>query len=499
MSIRPVFRIAVAGLDERDVRLIEIVFKHSQYNKYDFQLLEEADPRQTDILIVNPGVAAGLDALSALRAGTRDVPSISALPRGAQVAARHAITIDRLTLQLLPTLNRVVETEGLERTRVPPREAVAVPAADASSAAASRAAFVAGIPTVAQRILVDPPDVAIADVPLAPPDALVLRKAATAAGGTKAAPGYDPGLAAVGGAERTADLGAVSGAEPGADLGADSPADPDAALAAELAASLDILDPAVVDTGFASGEVLAARVLDNTLTATVQAAVTAGTDARGHDRRHGARPADADRSFGGGSPEPGAWHAAPAAVPSRPTPAGPAPAVQAAVPIATGGTAAALLAAARQEYGSQPFRLQVLVADPSVAAQQQLARALKSLGLQVQCVVSSAAALECAAQRHYDLIITEHSLSDADGFDLIRAFRRRPAYRTTPVLLLRSRLGLLDRPRAGLLGNVGLLTKPLTRGALAKVVASTLRDCIALDHLDELLSIGAGRSPASSD
>ena len=114
MSIRPVFRVAAAGLDERDFRLIEIVFKHSQYNRYDFQLLPRPDPQQTDILIVNPVTPSGLDALSALREYSRDIPAVSALPRGTQAAARHAITIDRLTLQLLPTLNRVVEIEGLE-------------------------------------------------------------------------------------------------------------------------------------------------------------------------------------------------------------------------------------------------------------------------------------------------------------------------------------------------------------------------------------------------
>ena len=44
MSIRPVFRVASAGLDPRDERLIEIVFEHSQYNRYDFRMIGGSTP-----------------------------------------------------------------------------------------------------------------------------------------------------------------------------------------------------------------------------------------------------------------------------------------------------------------------------------------------------------------------------------------------------------------------------------------------------------------------
>jgi len=46
-----------------------------------------------------------------VRSAGRSVPVISAMPRGATSHARHAISIERLTLQLLPILNRVVELE----------------------------------------------------------------------------------------------------------------------------------------------------------------------------------------------------------------------------------------------------------------------------------------------------------------------------------------------------------------------------------------------------
>jgi CheY-like chemotaxis protein len=114
MSSRPVYRVAAAGLDPRDVRLIEIVFKHSQYNRFDFVFEPRLVPETVDILIVNPVEPEGLRAVARLRTLGRDLPVISAVPRGATSSARHAISIDRLTLQLLPILNRVVEMELLD-------------------------------------------------------------------------------------------------------------------------------------------------------------------------------------------------------------------------------------------------------------------------------------------------------------------------------------------------------------------------------------------------
>ncbi|MCM5571949.1 response regulator [Burkholderiaceae bacterium FT117] len=110
---RPVYRIAVAGLDPRDVRLIEIVFRHSQYNRFEFVLDDGSDPHMIDVLLVDTAAPEGLQAVSAVRRLPRHVPVVAAVGRGVPSPARHAISIDRLTLQLLPILNRVVESELL--------------------------------------------------------------------------------------------------------------------------------------------------------------------------------------------------------------------------------------------------------------------------------------------------------------------------------------------------------------------------------------------------
>jgi CheY-like chemotaxis protein len=119
LSNKPRFRVAVAGLDLRDVRLIEIVFKHSQYNRYEFVLVNHIAVGEVDLLIANAHDSDGNAALSALRQSDVHIPVIAAVPRGESSSSKHAISIDRLTLQLLPIMNRVVELDLLSPETVP--------------------------------------------------------------------------------------------------------------------------------------------------------------------------------------------------------------------------------------------------------------------------------------------------------------------------------------------------------------------------------------------
>ena len=146
LNPRPVYRIGAAGLDPRDWRLIEIVFKHSQYNRFEFQLKPDADAALIDILIANTNDPAGVKAVSAVRTGNRPIPIIAAVPRGALGAGRHAISIDRLTLQLLPILNRVVE---VELNRVPAQLPPSVPAAMSTNSLAAGPALVSALVSAA--------------------------------------------------------------------------------------------------------------------------------------------------------------------------------------------------------------------------------------------------------------------------------------------------------------------------------------------------------------
>jgi CheY-like chemotaxis protein len=114
MSSKPSFSVAVVGLDAQYLRLIEIVFRHIQYNRYVFRLVEPGVPDDAaDILIAGVGDAAGREALA--RARSRRVPgaSIGVVGPDDEAGTPHAIEVGQLVRQLLPLLNRVVEIEGL--------------------------------------------------------------------------------------------------------------------------------------------------------------------------------------------------------------------------------------------------------------------------------------------------------------------------------------------------------------------------------------------------
>ena len=52
MGDKPVFRVAAIGLEQRELRLIEIVFRHSQYNSNQYQLADPGDSH-FDLLVAN--------------------------------------------------------------------------------------------------------------------------------------------------------------------------------------------------------------------------------------------------------------------------------------------------------------------------------------------------------------------------------------------------------------------------------------------------------------
>lgn len=113
MPDKPSFDVAVVGLDPQHLRLIEIVFRHIQYNRYVFRLCDASDPARADVLIAGVGEPAGRAALDCARASRRPRAAIAVVPAGEAAGSRHAVEFGQLARQLLPILNRVVEIEGL--------------------------------------------------------------------------------------------------------------------------------------------------------------------------------------------------------------------------------------------------------------------------------------------------------------------------------------------------------------------------------------------------
>lgn len=116
MTDKPAFSVSVVGLDPQHLRLIAIVFRHIQYNRFVFRLARPEDAARADILIAAVGDPAGREALARARSGGTagaGRASIAVVGPHDRATTRHALEIGQLVRQLLPILNRVVELEGL--------------------------------------------------------------------------------------------------------------------------------------------------------------------------------------------------------------------------------------------------------------------------------------------------------------------------------------------------------------------------------------------------
>jgi len=69
-----------------------------------------------------------------------------------------------------------------------------------------------------------------------------------------------------------------------------------------------------------------------------------------------------------------------------------------------------------------------------------------------------------------DLILLDVTMPNLDGYELCSLVRKHPAFKHTPVVMVTSNSGFIDRAKARLVGASGYLTKPFTQPDLIKMV-----------------------------
>ena len=183
MTGKPEYRVATAGLETREVRLIEIIFRHSRYNRYAFSLITDEATDSADILIADSRSPVGLQAVARARRRACGTSVVLIVPEEASTAvagaSRHILSIERLTLQLLPVLNRVVET-GLVEPQT--RHGTGQPPASDTTGVAASPAGTAPVPRV-------PAAGKNTSVPVSQPPAAAPESAGAA---ENAGPGHSP-------------------------------------------------------------------------------------------------------------------------------------------------------------------------------------------------------------------------------------------------------------------------------------------------------------------
>lgn len=117
----------------------------------------------------------------------------------------------------------------------------------------------------------------------------------------------------------------------------------------------------------------------------------------------------------------------------------------------------------------------VLVVDDSASMRTVICRVLYNLGFRhLDEAPDGLAALEAFARVPYDLVITDWNMPHLDGVELVRAIRRAPQRRDTPVLVLTGEVSAARVVQALDAGANGFVAKPVIMPALGEKVMRLL-------------------------
>ncbi len=118
--------------------------------------------------------------------------------------------------------------------------------------------------------------------------------------------------------------------------------------------------------------------------------------------------------------------------------------------------------------------LTILVVDDEPAIRLSVSDYLEMLGYSVIAAENGERALEMLEKYHPHLIVTDVTMPQIDGYELVRKIRQQPAFRLLPVIFLTARIDTHDRIRGYQLGGDVYLPKPFDLDELGAVVRNLL-------------------------
>jgi len=128
-----------------------------------------------------------------------------------------------------------------------------------------------------------------------------------------------------------------------------------------------------------------------------------------------------------------------------------------------------------REAPEMPVELgRVLVAEDSDTVRDSLGRELTRAGFKVSTAVDGREALELARSTSFDAVCTDIMMPNMDGYQLIRALRALPEYRSVPIVVLSSKDARIDSLRGLDAGADAYLNKPADPGQLIRELSALL-------------------------
>ncbi len=120
--------------------------------------------------------------------------------------------------------------------------------------------------------------------------------------------------------------------------------------------------------------------------------------------------------------------------------------------------------------------LRVLVVDDSEDTVEMLRHLLEARGAIVSAAKRAAEALELAAEKGFDLIVSDVSMPAMDGFELLRALRANPRTASIPAIALTGFSRNEDAMQARQAGFFAHVAKPLDTNKLIRVILAAVNN-----------------------
>ena len=118
----------------------------------------------------------------------------------------------------------------------------------------------------------------------------------------------------------------------------------------------------------------------------------------------------------------------------------------------------------------------ILIVDDDNILRSVLKHTLEQQGYQVTVVASGTQALESFAEIHPDLIVSDVSMPEMDGFEFCRLLRAQPSGQLIPFIFLSARSELEDRIQGHSIGADDYITKPFeVKELIAKIESAIER------------------------
>ncbi|MDH5538712.1 MAG: response regulator [Rhizobacter sp.] len=112
----------------------------------------------------------------------------------------------------------------------------------------------------------------------------------------------------------------------------------------------------------------------------------------------------------------------------------------------------------------------ILAVDDSASMRQMVTFTLRHAGYNVVEAVDGQDALEKAAARDIDLVLTDQNMPRLDGIGLTKRLRDNPKFKSTPILILTTESSEQMKQAGRGAGATGWLVKPFDPAKLIEVI-----------------------------